>query len=133
MALTFRQRVFFGLVGLGTLPLAGALAVLALEIRGAGSGAGPAREALDEIAASGRRVIAAVDTTVLDEPARSALRAHAESIARRTQLARRAELLSRVWTGAVVGLLLGATLVLVLGSLTLARRWSNYASAPIEE
>ncbi len=133
MPLSFRRRVFLGLVGLGTLPLAGALAVLVLELRGTTSPAGPARAALEEIATSGRRVMAAVDTTALAAPAREALRSHAASIARRTQLARRAELLSRVWTGAAVAVLLVTAILLVIGSLVLARRWSGYTSAPIEE
>ncbi|MBI4501028.1 MAG: HAMP domain-containing histidine kinase [Gemmatimonadetes bacterium] len=133
MALTFRQRVFLGLVGLGTLPLAGALLVLALEIRGTGSAAGPARAALEEIAVTGRALIASIDTLVIGAPARAALRAHQESIARRTSLARRAELLSRVATGALGGFILALAAVVVVASLTLARKWSGYASAPIEE
>ena len=49
MQRSFRQRMFLGLVALGTLPLAAALVVLVLEARSAASPAG-ARASLDEIA-----------------------------------------------------------------------------------
>lgn len=132
MPRSFRQRMFLGLAALGTLPLAAALVVLALEIRATGAAGGP-RASLDEIAASGARVIQSIDTTALSEPARAALSAHAASIARQTTQARRAELISRTWAGAfAVGILIVAALS-IAGSLTLARRWSRYTSAPVEE
>ena len=132
MARSFRQRMFLGLVALGTLPLAAALVVLALEIRTAGSPAG-ARASLDEIAATGRAVIESVDTTALAEPARAALRTHAAAIARRTTLARRAELLSRTAAGVLTVVILAVAVLSIAGSLTFARRWSRYTSEPIEE
>ena len=132
MALPFRHRVFLGLVGLGTAPLAIALAILAVQTWSTGSAAGP-RAALDEVTRSARRVIATVDTVPLSESARGALRNHLETISRRATLARRAETLSRF---AAVGLgmvtLLAAVLV-VGASLHLARRWSGSFAAPIDE
>jgi hypothetical protein len=41
VSLPFRHRLFLALVGIGTLPLAAALVVLALQVRSAGSPAGP--------------------------------------------------------------------------------------------
>lgn len=132
MRLPFRHRLFLGVAALGTLPLAAALVALALFIRTTGSPAGP-RAALDEIAASGRVMIATLDTTALDDSARAAVRRHAEAIGRRTALARRAETLSRTAAAALaVAVLLGAGLV-IGGSLLLARRWSAALSAPVEE
>jgi hypothetical protein len=66
MRLPFRRRLFLGLVLLGTAPLAATLVVLALQQRSGGSLAGP-RAALDEVALSGRAVLAALDTLELDE------------------------------------------------------------------
>jgi len=130
--LTFRHRLFLGLTVLGTVPLAAALVTLALYVRSSASPAGP-RAALDSITASGRAVIAALDTTALDDSARATLRRHAETIAHGTTLAHRAEALSRFYALLLgAGLLLAAAVAVGL-SLLLVRRWSAQVSAPIEE
>ncbi len=85
MQLSFRRRLFLAMIGLGTVPLAIALLVLALQVRSAGS------PTLDEIAQSGGELVGAVDTMVLDEQGRAAFRTHTETIAAQTTLARRAE------------------------------------------
>lgn len=121
-----------GLVALGTLPLAAALVLLALQVRSAGSPAG-SRPAFDEIAQSAHRVISTIDTAALSPAGRAALRAHAETIARQTTLARRAETLSRTAAGAEGALLFVVAVVIALASLILARRWARDASAPIEQ
>lgn len=100
--------------------------------RAAGSPAGP-RAAIDEIAASGRALIGAVDTTTLSDTARGAVRQHVETIARRTTLARRAERLSRAAATATAAGLLVAAAILAGLSFALVRRWSAQVSAPIEE
>jgi signal transduction histidine kinase len=132
MQLSFRRRVFIGVVGIGTLPLAVALILLALQVRSTGSQAGP-RAAIDEIAESGRSLMAAVDTVELPEEASAALQAHAEVVAQRTTLVRRAETLTRYAAAALGFAILGVTLILILASLGFARRWSRYVSSPIEE
>jgi signal transduction histidine kinase len=88
---------------------------------------------LDEVAMSGRAVIAALDTLPLDDSARAALETHAQTITRGTTLARRAEALTGFAAGFLALIYLLAALVLVAVSLQLARRWSRYFSAPIEE
>ncbi|UCG85672.1 MAG: HAMP domain-containing histidine kinase [Gemmatimonadota bacterium] len=132
MRLSFRRRLFLAIVGLGTLPLAVALVVLALQVRSSGSTRG-ARATLDEIALSGGRLVEAVDTTALDSVGREALRSHTETIGRQTNFARRADRLNRISAGVLGFLLLLVAIVLVATSLMLARRWSRYVSAPIEE
>ncbi len=132
MRLLFRHRIFLGLVGLGTLPLAAALVVLALQAWSTRSASGP-RAAWDEVTESGRAVIAAIDTVGMDEQTRRALREHAEILARRTTLARRAETLSRAAAAALAVTVLVVAVVLVGVSLQLARRWSAFFSAPIDE
>ena len=132
MRLNFRQRIFFGLVALGTVPLGIALLALALEVRSTGSSVGP-RAALDEVAQSGRVMIATLDTIELSDTTRAALRRHTETIARSTNLARRAETLSRFAAGILGGLIFLAAAILVAASLNLARRWSAYFSAPMDE
>lgn len=119
-------------MGLGTVPLAAALVALALYVRSAGSPSGP-RAAIDEIAASGRGLIAGLDTLALPESSRAAVRQHIETIARRTTLARRSERLSRAAAAAFAVVILLAAAILVGASLVLVRRWSGQISAPIEE
>jgi len=132
MALSFRHRMFLGLLGLGTLPLAAALVILVLSVRAAGSPAG-ARSALDEVAASAQQTVASLDTTRLSEHERQALRAHLATIAQRTTLARRADLLTGAAAGALAAVILVAAALMIALSVVMARRWSRYTSAPIEE
>lgn len=132
MPLPFRRRLFLALVGLGILPAAGALLVLAVQIRSTGSGAGPGA-ALDQVTESGRALIAALDTTTLDSTAAAALAGHAATITEQARLAHRAETVTRTAAAALgIGILLVAAVV-VAGSLLLARRWARYVSAPVEE
>jgi signal transduction histidine kinase len=130
--LTFRHRLFLALVALGTLPVAAALVVLALQMRSASSPTGY-RGALDEVGASGGLLIATLDTTTLDSAGRAALRAHAATISRHVTMGRRADFLLRTAAGAAGAVTLGVAAVIVVVSLVLARRWARYVSAPIEE
>jgi len=132
VTLPFRRRLFLALVGIGTLPVAVALIVLAVTLRSTTSPAG-ARASLDEIAASGATLIATLDTAQLDSTARAALRAHIDTIAERTRQAGRAEVITRVAAFLLGAVTLGVALVVVLASLVVARRWAGYVSAPIEE
>jgi signal transduction histidine kinase len=132
MRLSFRRRLFLAMVGLGTVPLAVALLVLALQVRSSASPSGP-RAALDQIAASGHDLVTALDSAALGDSARDALRRHTEVIAERTRLAGRAEMITRVAAG-VTGLLILLGAVGIVGvSLGLARRWAREVSEPIEE
>jgi len=132
MSLSFRHRLFLTMVALGTLPLAVALVALALHVRSASSPTG-ARAALDEIAASGAALVTTIDTTALGADAAGAIRAHTETIARRTTLARRADTLSRYAAGALGAAVFVLAALFVAASLWFARRWSRYVSAPIEQ
>jgi two-component system nitrogen regulation sensor histidine kinase NtrY len=132
VTLPFRRRLFLALVGIGTLPVAVALVVLAVTLRSAASPVG-ARASLDEIAASGATLIATLDSAPLDSAARAALRAHAATIAERTLQARRAEVITRVAALLLGAITLGVALIVVLASLVVARRWAGYVSAPHEE
>jgi len=132
VSLPFRRRLFLALVGLGILPAAGALIVLAVQIRSAGSGAGPGA-ALDEVAASAGALIASLDTTPLDSAATAALRRHTNTIAEQARLAHRAELVTRSAAAALGVVILVVTGIVVAASIRLARRWARYVSAPVEE
>lgn len=132
MRLTFRHRLFLAMIGLGTLPLAVAMLVLALQVRSTSSPAGT-RATLDAIAESGRELVGTVDTTRLTAAGREAVRTHAETITRQTTLARRAERLSSYAAGALGIAILLVAVVLIAASLGFARRWSRFVSVPIED
>ncbi len=132
MRVSFRRRVFWSLVALGTLPLSATLAVLVLEVRGTAAPGG-LRAALDEVAASGRDVLSVVDSTRLSAEEWQAFRDHTVTIAQRTALARRAEALTRFAAGALAITVVIASVGLVGLSLHLASRWSASFAAPIDE
>jgi two-component system, NtrC family, nitrogen regulation sensor histidine kinase NtrY len=132
VSLPFRRRLFLALVGLGILPAAGALLVLAVQIRSTSSGRGPGA-AFDQVAESGGALISALDTMELDSSARVALRTHTNTIAEQARRAHQAETLTRSAAALLgAGILLVAAIV-VVASLVLARRWARYVSAPVEE
>jgi signal transduction histidine kinase len=132
MQLSFRHRLFLAMVGLGTLPLAVAMIVLALQVRSTSSPAGT-RATVDAIAQSGRELVGTVDTTRLTAAGREAVRSHTETITRETTLARRAERLSGYAAGALGLAILIVAVVLVAASLGFARKWSRFVSVPIED
>ena len=132
MRLTFRHRLFLGLIALGTVPLAAALVALALYVRSTATLAGP-RAAVDSIAVSGRAVIEALDATALDDSARALVRRHEGQMAVAARLTRRAETLSRVAAPALAAVALFAAAVLVGLSVIFVRSWAAQVSAPVEE
>ncbi len=131
MRLSFRHRLFVGLVMLSAAPLAVAVVVLAMQANASSSPAGP-RTALDEIAASGRNLASRVDTLLLTPDGVAALREHSNVIAQRTTLARRAETLTRLSAAALAIVVAISGVGLVAGSVFLAQRWSRSFSQPIE-
>jgi signal transduction histidine kinase len=132
VSLPLRRRLFLALLGIGTLPVATALVVLAVQLRSAGAPAGP-RAALDSIAATGGALVAALDTAALASAARAALDRHARTITERTRLAHRAETITRTAAGVLAAVTVAVAVLVVLASIILARRWARHVSAPIEE
>jgi signal transduction histidine kinase len=132
VSLTFRRRLFLALIGLGTLPVAAALVVLALQMRSTASSSGY-RVALNEIAANSGRLTSSIDTVALDSAGRAALRDHRATVGRHVQMAGRAETLTRTAAAAAAIVTLVIAGLVVGASILLARRWAGYVSAPIEE
>jgi signal transduction histidine kinase len=130
--LTFRHRLFLALVGLGTLPVAAALLVLALQMRSAASASGY-RVALEEIAAGSGGLLARLDTTGLDSAGRASLREHAATVSGHLRMASQAETLTRAAAAVTAVVTLAVAGIVVAASLLLARRWARDVSAPIEE
>jgi len=132
MALPFRQRIFVVLVALTAVPTALAVVGWALAVRTVGPSAG-ARVALEEVAASARRMVDRVDTTRLAPRERAAVREYLEEVSASVTLARRAETYLRYYAGGF------ALVVIVFGGLALttavrlAGHLSRQLSRPIDE
>ncbi|HEX9633047.1 MAG TPA: HAMP domain-containing sensor histidine kinase [Gemmatimonadales bacterium] len=132
MSLPFHRRLFLAIVGLGILPAAGALLVLAVQSRSISLGRGPGA-AFDQVVQSGGALIAALDTTPLDSAARLALRTHTNTIAAQARRAHQAETVTRSAAALMGAGILVVAGIVVVASLALARRWARYVSAPVEE
>ena len=132
MLLSFRQRIFWILIVLGTVPTALALVALAVQLRSSRSPVGP-RAALEEVAVTGREALSQIDTAGLAPPARRAVRAHAATLSRSLTHARRADVLSRYTAGALAAGVLALAALLVAVSVRLAGHLSRQLSRPILE
>lgn len=132
MRFGFRRRLFLVLVAFGTIPVALALAAIAVQV----ASTGPARSArapLETVAASGRRALASLDTAALSDSSRAALREHAAQLSTSLTLARRTETLYRYLTGALVALILAVGALLAAAAVNLAGHFSRQLSRPIDE
>jgi len=132
MVLSFRQRIFWILIVLGTLPTALALLALAVQLRSTRSPVGP-RAALEEVAITGRAALSQIDTATLGPDAREAVRAHAAMLSRSLTYARRADVLVRYTAGALAAGVLLLAVLLVVASVRLAGHLSRQLSRPILE
>ncbi|HVH08995.1 MAG TPA: HAMP domain-containing sensor histidine kinase [Gemmatimonadales bacterium] len=132
MALPFRQRIFVVLVALTAVPTTLAVVGWALAVRTATPSAG-ARVALEEMAASARKVVERMDTTRLPAPERAAVRAHLEELSNSVSMARRAETYLRYYFGgfALVVIVFGG--VAVLAAVRFAGHLSRQLSRPMDE
>ena len=132
MALPFRQRIFVVLVALTAVPTTLAVVGWALAVRTATPSAG-ARVALEEMAASARKVVERMDTTRLPTPERAAVRAHLEELSNSVSMARRAETYLRYYFGgfALVVIVFGG--VAVLAAVRFAGHLSRQLSRPMDE
>src|SRR5213596_2344106 len=132
MPLPFRQRIFVILVALTAVPTALAVVGWALAVRTVAPSAG-ARVALEEVAASARRMVDRMDTTHLSARERAAFREHLEQLSNSVTLARRAETYLRYYAGgfAAVVFVLGA--FAVIAAVRVAGHLSRQLSRPIDE
>jgi len=132
MALPFRQRIFVVLVALTAVPTALAVVGWALAVRTVGPSAG-ARVALEEVAASARRMVDRVDTTRLAPRERAAVRQYLEEVSASVTLARRAETYLRYYAGgfALVVIVFGG--IALTTAVRLAGHLSRQLSRPIDE
>jgi signal transduction histidine kinase len=131
MALPFRRRIFRFLVLMATVPT-GLSVVAWLTVRTFGPTAG-ARASLEEVAASARGVVEAVDTGSLAPAAREALRAHLDAVSRGVSFARRADSFLRYYTAGLASVVVGLGALVLVAAVYLAGHLSRQLSRPIDE
>lgn len=132
MRLSFHQRILLILICLGAIPTAAAIVGWGLTIRAATPAAGP-REALEEVGATGRALLRALDTTDLSRMERDALAAHAATLNSAIGRFQRVETYNRYYYAGlgIAVFLLGAAAL--YASVRLGGHLSRQLSRPIED
>jgi signal transduction histidine kinase len=132
MRLAFRQRILLILICLGAVPTAVAILGWALTVRSTTPAAGALR-AMEEVGASGRRLLHTLDSTRLTPTERRALDAHAEKLNSALVRFQRVETFGRYYYAGLglVVLLIGAAFL--YASVRLGGHLSRQLSRPIEE
>ena len=132
MRLSFHQRILLILICLGAIPTAAAIVGWGLTIRTATPGAGP-REAREDVGATGRALLRALDTTDLSPGERDALAAHAATLNSAIGRFQRVETYNRYYYAGlgIAVFLLGAAAL--YASVRLGGHLSRQLSRPIEE
>jgi signal transduction histidine kinase len=132
MRLSFHQRILLILICLGAVPTAVAILGWGLTIRSSARAPG-ARDAIEEVAASGRLLLHTVDSTQLRPAERRALADHASKLNTAIGQFQRADTFSRYYYAGLglVVLLLGAAFI--YASIRLGGHLSRQLSRPIEE
>ncbi len=131
VGLSFRNRILLALLLLGALPTGVAVIGWTLSLRRGTAVAGQAT--IEQVAASGRILLQAIDTTRLSPAERSARDRHRIVLNDALGLARRAVVYSRYRTigWSLVVLFVGSLLVYL--SIVFGRNLSRQLSQPIEE
>ena len=132
MRLSFHQRILLILICLGAIPTAAAIVGWGLTIRAATPAAGP-REALEEVGATGRALLRALDTTNMSRMERDALAAHAATLNSAIGRFQRVETYNRYYYAGlgIAVFLLGAAAL--YASVRLGGHLSRQLSRPIED
>lgn len=132
MRLSFHQRILLILICLGAVPTALAMLGWGLTIRSTTRAPG-ARDAIEEVAASGRLLLHAIDSTRLQPAERQALDDHANKLNNAIGQFQRADTFSRYYYAGLglVIFLLGAAFL--YASIRFGGHLSRQLSRPIEE
>jgi signal transduction histidine kinase len=131
-ALSFRKRILLALLLLGALPASLAVLGWVVSLRSSNP-AVAGRSAIEDIGASGRDLLRALDSTRLTEPELEALREHTGTLNQALGRSQRAEAFSRMKTvGVTVVIVILGTLLIYL-AVIMGGNLSRQLSAPIDE
>lgn len=132
MALSFRQRILFVLIVLGTVPTAAALIGWALTLR-TNNPAAAGRGAIERVGESGRILVETLDTTRMRKAERAALHRHVTELNEALSRVQQASTYSRIYSGALTLVLLAFGALLIYASVRLGGHLSRQMSRPMEE
>jgi signal transduction histidine kinase len=131
-ALSFRKRILLALLLLGALPASLAVLGWVVSLRNSNP-AVAGRTAIEDIGASGRDLLRALDSTRLTDPELEALREHTGTLNQALGRSQRAEAFSRMKTvGVSVVIVILGTLLIYL-AVVMGGNLSRQLSAPIDE
>jgi signal transduction histidine kinase len=132
MRLSFHQRILLILICLGAIPTALAILGWGLTIRSSTRAPG-ARDAIDQVAASGRVLLHTVDSTRLMPEERAALNEHAARLNTAIAQIQRADTFNRYYYAGLGLLILLAGGGFIYASIRFGGHLSRQLSRPIEE
>lgn len=132
MRLAFRQRILLILICLGAVPTAVAILGWALTVRSSTPAAGALR-AMEDVGASGRVLLQALDSTRLTPTERTALSDHAAKLNRALVRFQRVETFGRYYYAGLGLVVLLAGAAFLYASVRMGGHLSRQLSRPIEE
>jgi len=132
MRLSFHQRILLTLICLGAAPTALAILGWALTIRSTTQAPG-VRDAVEQVATSGRVLLHTVDSTRLNPDERRALNEHASQLNTAIGQVQRADTFSRYYYAGLGLLILLVGAAFVYASIRFGGHLSRQLSRPIEE
>ncbi|HEX2248947.1 MAG TPA: hypothetical protein VHH32_01280, partial [Gemmatimonadales bacterium] len=132
MRLSFHQRILLTLICLGAIPTALAILGWGLTIRSTTRAPG-AREALEQVASSGRDLLHTIDSTRLSTEERRALSDHASKLNTAITQVQRADTFSRYYYAGLGLLILLVGAAFIYASIRFGGHLSRQLSRPIEE
>jgi two-component system nitrogen regulation sensor histidine kinase NtrY len=133
MALPFRRRILYALIALGTVPTAIAVIGWALSVRSPASPEQATRDAVTQVAETGRELVQTIDSTRLTPAERRALRAHTRALNEALSRIQRSETLSGYLAPTLAGIILGLGALVLYLSVRVGGYLSRQLSKPIDE
>jgi signal transduction histidine kinase len=132
MRLSFHQRILLTLICLGAVPTALAILGWGLTIRSSTRATG-ARDAIEQVATSGRVLLQTIDSTRLQPEERRALAGHAEKLNTAIGQFQRADTFRRYYYAGLGLLILLVGGAFIYASIRFGGHLSRQLSRPIEE
>ncbi|MBK8005185.1 MAG: HAMP domain-containing histidine kinase [Gemmatimonadetes bacterium] len=133
MALPFRRRILYALIALGTVPAAIAVIGWALTVRSPASPAETTRQAVAEVAATGRALVQTIDSTRLSRGEREALAQHTRALNEALSRVQRSETLAAYYAPTLAAIILGLGALVLYLSVRLGGYLSRQLTKPIDE
>lgn len=133
MALSFRRRILFALVALGTVPTAVALVGWVLAVSPPVGPLASTRAAVEPLRETGRTLLETIDSTRLTRVERRALAEHGQALNDAISRVTRQETYSTVYAGVYAAIIFGLGALVLYASVRVGGYLSRQLSRPIDE